>query len=114
MRSDTRSPTLKSIVRGLFKEAHALNPQNSFSLYTFSTPDWENLKTGPEVESALSTMTFPTSLGAAKPLKDFVLDSLLRKAGQKAFKPTVVVVITDGDVSIFSDVFSDRFLGVAC
>ena len=98
MQSDTRIATLRSSVRGLFKEARALNPQNSFSLYTFSSPAWPNLKTESDMERVLSTMTFPTGLGAAQPLEEFILKSLRYQAEQKALKPTVVVIITDGDV----------------
>ena len=103
MQSDTRIPTLRLSVRQLFKEARALNPQNHFSLYTFSSPVWENLNTEPEMESALSNLTFSTGLDAPKPLKYFVLNPLLQKARQKALKPTVAVTITDGDVRIISE-----------
>ena len=66
MQSNTRIPTLRLSVRQLFKEARALNPQNRFSLYTFSSPVWENLNTEPEMESALSNFDLLHGFGCFK------------------------------------------------
>jgi hypothetical protein len=65
----------------------------------FEGPQWENLRTENELENAISTMAFPTGASASKPLETRSLSRLERNATTKTLAPTVVVVITDGDVS---------------
>ncbi|OCK75738.1 hypothetical protein K432DRAFT_397027 [Lepidopterella palustris CBS 459.81] len=103
MGSDTRIPTLEASIRGLFKAARLLNSETQFSVYTFGGPRWENLRTEPEMEKVVSSLTYQTGEKAAGPLKSRVLQPLLQKASEKKLNPTVVVVITDGDIGNVSD-----------
>jgi hypothetical protein len=53
---DTRVPTLKAIVRALFKAARRLNTSRFFSLYRYGGDGWPNLMTDTDVESALTSI----------------------------------------------------------
>ena len=99
MRYDTRILTLQISVRELFGAARLLNTDTRFAVYTFAGPGWENLETESEMEMALSTMTFDTGESAPGPLNERVLQPLRQLTVQKKLDPTVVVVITDRDVS---------------
>lgn len=100
MQSDTRIKTLEASVRGLFKVARLLNSETRFAMYPFQNPVWENLKTEAEMEGAIKNMKYNTGEDAPKPLDSRVLKPLLAKARAKTLTPTVVVVITDGAVSL--------------
>lgn len=103
MRSEpSRIETLQASVRGIFKIATTLSSDTYVSLVPFEGHAAPGLKTEQEMEEALSRIRYSTGGTVPKPLKNRILSPLLQAAQQKQLRPTIVAVITDGDVSRFS------------
>lgn len=95
---ESRIPTTQETIRGLYKAAKTLNPDNKFSVRSFEGSDFDNVATESDLTNVISGMTFNTSANVAGPLKNKILDPLSTAAVEKKLNPTIVVIITDGDV----------------
>ncbi|KAL4912893.1 hypothetical protein BDW62DRAFT_206041 [Aspergillus aurantiobrunneus] len=102
MRNDSRIPTLKATVRGLFSAARLLNADAKFSVIPFADKaEWENVRTEGELEEIISQMKFHTSARVAEPLAKRVLQPIAAKVSDgESLHPTVVVVVTDGGIGV--------------
>jgi hypothetical protein len=99
MNSKTRIKMLKSSIYGLFEAAHLSNSEVPFSLHSFEGLTWQNLETKQELNQAISSMKYGSRKDAVQPLYSRVLHPLFQNASRRELSPTVVVVITSGDVS---------------
>ncbi|KAH0566236.1 hypothetical protein GP486_000357 [Trichoglossum hirsutum] len=115
----TRIPTLEASIRGLFRIRTDLGSKRRFSIIPFEGTVHENLNTGSDLDRALKSLKYNTGASALGPLEKRILGRLGQDAGKKTLYPTVVVVITDGDVSsnqsssfISSPVSPITFLGL--
>ncbi|KAB8079694.1 hypothetical protein BDV29DRAFT_151612 [Aspergillus leporis] len=95
---ESRIPTTQETIRGLYKAAKTLNPDNKFSVRSFEGSDYDNVATESDLTDIISSMTFNTGANVAGPLKSKILDPLSLAAAEKKLNPTVVVIITDGDL----------------
>ncbi|KAF7590019.1 hypothetical protein BBP40_003407 [Aspergillus hancockii] len=95
---DSRIPTTKDTIRGLYKAAKTLNPDNKFSVRSFEGSDFDDVATESDLSDIISGMTFDTGANVAVPLRNKILDPLSKAAVEKKLNPTVVVIITDGDL----------------
>ncbi|KAL4778187.1 hypothetical protein BJX76DRAFT_362969 [Aspergillus varians] len=102
MRKDSRITTLQATVRGLFTAARLLNADAKFSIIPFATKArWDDVQSDEELEGIIGQMTFNTSARVAEPLAKRVLQPLAEKVSDgESLHPTVVVVITDGDIGV--------------
>jgi hypothetical protein len=91
-------PTTKETIRGLYKAAKTLNPDNKFSVRSIEGSDFDNVATESDLADVISGMTFSTGANVTRPLKNKILDPLSKAATEKKLNPTVVVIITNGDV----------------
>ncbi|KAJ5873521.1 uncharacterized protein N7473_013394 [Penicillium subrubescens] len=99
MTSETsRIPTTKDTIKGLYKAAKTLNPDNKFSIRSFEGSEFDNVTTENDLIGIVSDMTFETGANVAGPLKRKILDPLATAAIEKKLNPTIVVIITDGDL----------------
>ncbi|EAW06850.1 uncharacterized protein ACLA_085450 [Aspergillus clavatus NRRL 1] len=94
----TRIPTTQQTIRGLYKAAKLLNPRNHFSLRSFEGADFDDVASEKDLADLIAAMTFDTGANVAGPLKQKVLDPLSAAAAGGSLRPTVVVIITDGDL----------------
>jgi hypothetical protein len=108
MTGDTRIPTTKATIRGLFTAARMLNQETKFTVRSFTGPQWENVPTQLDMDSVLNAMVFNTGESLPGPLNARVTTPMLAAASTRVLKPTIVVMITDGDVSSLSPVESGR------
>jgi len=99
MNGDTRIATTKATIRGLFTAARLLNQDTKFTVRSFSGPQWENVPTQIDMDSVLNAMVFNTGESLPGPLNARVTTPVLAAASTRVLKPTIVVMITDGDVS---------------
>ncbi|RHZ52838.1 uncharacterized protein CDV56_106333 [Aspergillus thermomutatus] len=95
---ESRIPTTQETIRGLYKAAKTLNPDNKFSVRSFEGSDFDNVATESDLAEVISGMTFDTGANVAGPLRNKILDPLSKAAAEKKLNPTVVVIITDGDL----------------
>jgi hypothetical protein len=95
---ESRIPTTQKTIKGLYKAAKTLNPDNKFSVCSFEGSDFNNVATESELTDIISAMTFNTGANVARPLGVKILDPLSKAAVEKKLNPTVVVIITDGDL----------------
>jgi hypothetical protein len=101
MTSETsRIPTTKDTIKGLYTAAKTLNPDNKFSIRSFEGSEFDNVTTENDLIGIVSDMTFETGANVAGPLKRKILDPLATAAIEKKLNPTIVVIITDGDVCL--------------
>jgi hypothetical protein len=98
--SDRRIATQEATVRGLFNILKALGSERLFSVLPFDFEDkhYKDLKTPHAVDGALNAISYRTGLNALKPLQRLIRGHLEKQAKDQSLAPTVVVVITDGDV----------------
>ena len=96
---DSRIPTPQETVKGLYKAAKTLNPDNKFSIRSFEGSEFDNVASETELDDIVSSMTFDTGANVAKPLREKILEPLATAAMENRLNPTIVVIITDGDVS---------------
>jgi hypothetical protein len=94
----SRIPTTKETIKGLYKAAKTLNPDNKFSIRSFEGSDFDNVTTESDLTNIVTAMTFETGANVAIPLKNKILGPLATAAMEKKLNPTIVVIITDGDV----------------
>lgn len=95
---ESRIPTTQETIKGLYKAAKTLNPTNKFSVRSFEGSEYDNVATESDLTDIISAMTFETGANVAGPLKKKILDPLATAAMEKKLNPTIVVIITDGDV----------------
>ncbi|KAF7712496.1 Uncharacterized protein PECH_003075 [Penicillium ucsense] len=95
---ESRIPTTQETVKGLYKAAKTLNPDNKFSIRSFEGDEYENVTSETELTDIVSSMTFDTGANVARPLKKKILDPLATAAMENRLNPTIVVIITDGDL----------------
>ncbi|PTU18950.1 hypothetical protein P175DRAFT_0503775 [Aspergillus ochraceoroseus IBT 24754] len=94
----SRIPTTQETIRSLYKTAKTLNPDNSFSVRSFEGSNHDNVSSESDLSDVISGMTFNTGASVAAPLRNKILDPLSKAAADKTLNPTVVVIITDGDL----------------
>ncbi|KKK18558.1 hypothetical protein ARAM_006262 [Aspergillus rambellii] len=94
----SRIPTTQETIRSLYKTAKTLNPDNSFSVRSFEGSNHDNVSSESDLSEVISGMTFNTGASVAAPLRNKILDPLSKAAADKTLNPTVVVIITDGDL----------------
>ncbi|EPS25575.1 hypothetical protein POX_c03952 [Penicillium oxalicum] len=95
---DSRIPTTQETVKGLYKAAKTLNPDNKFSIRSFEGSEFDNVASETELDDIVSSMTFDTGANVAKPLRKKILEPLATAAMENRLNPTIVVIITDGDL----------------
>lgn len=106
---ESRIRTTQETIKGLYKAAKTLNPTNKFSVRSFEGSEYDNVATESDLTDIISAMTFETGANVAGPLKKKILDPLATAAMEKKLNPTIVVIITDGDVlSPVLDAFTSR------
>ena len=97
----SRIETLKASVRGIFKIAKSLSSNTDLSLVPFEGSTADGLRSETDMEAALKRIKFNTGATVPEPLQKRILNPLLKAAKAKQLQPTIVSVITDGDVSQF-------------
>ena len=95
----SRIETLEASVRGVFKIATSLSSDTDVSLVPFEGRAAEGLRSETDMEAALRRIKYDTGANVPRPLQKRILDPLLEAARAKKLRPTIVSVITDGDVS---------------
>jgi membrane-anchored protein YejM (alkaline phosphatase superfamily) len=98
MRSGRRIATLEATVRGLIGILRDLGSDRPFSIVPFEGAVYNNLPDLTSVNNALRSIKYETNAGALDPLRQRVIRPLESLAKRKSLNPTVVVVVTDGDV----------------
>lgn len=98
-----RRPTQEATVRGLFSFLKDLGSTQPFLLIPFDGMMHGQFSSLAEVNRALGGMSYNGSSSALKPLQTRILEPLKGRARRGDLKPTVVVVITDGNVSVGSN-----------
>lgn len=106
---ESRIPTTQETIKGLYKAAKTLNPANKFSVRSFEGSEYDNVATESDLTDIISAMTFETGANVAGPLKKKILDPLATAAMERKLNPTIVVIITDGEVCCFAFTISARF-----
>jgi hypothetical protein len=99
-----RIATQEATVRGLFNIVKALGSERLFAVlpFRFEEKHYGDLKTSHAVEDALKAVGYGSNLNALEPLKRLIRGRLEQQAKDQSLPPTVVVVVTDGDVRIES------------
>lgn len=97
----SRIETLEASVRGIFRIATSLSSDTDVSLVPFEGSAADGLRSETVVEAALKRIEYNTSATVPVPLQKKILNPLLKAAKAKQLRPTIVSVITDGDVSHF-------------
>jgi hypothetical protein len=97
---DRRMATQEATVRGLFNILKALGSERLFAVMPFEFEDkhYRNLKTPHAVDDALGNISYGSGVKALQPLQCLIEERLEKQAKDQSLPPTVVVVITDGDV----------------
>jgi hypothetical protein len=94
----SRIPTLKATVKGLFNILANLGSERQFSIVPFNGQIAQP-RSEVDVHRALESFEYSTGRNASDSLNADILPQLEDRAAGKRLNPTVVVVITDGDVS---------------
>ena len=98
-KKEPRIATQEATVRGLFSILRALGSTQPFSIIPFTGAAHEQLPSLEAVNRALGQLVYQHGPSALGPLQTRVLHPLESLAKEGKLAPTVVVVITDGDVS---------------
>ncbi|RYP05198.1 hypothetical protein DL764_003978 [Monosporascus ibericus] len=94
-----RIPTLEATVTRLYRILRDLGSERSFSIIPFKGETYEDLKSDADVRGALDSLNYNTGASTARPLRNIVIPLLEEEAVNGTLRPTVVVVITDANVS---------------
>jgi len=106
MNAENRVAGLKDAVLRFHKIATAVNTEGGLSLRCFDNSNLtglDNITSEETLTQKLNEIQFNTGYGVPTPLMEKILKPLAHKAQNRQLEsPTIVVVITDGGVSILN------------
>lgn len=94
----SRIPTLRATVCGTFRILADLGSDRPFSIIPYTGDSYKSLGSEADVKQALDSIHYGGGGNASMPLQQTILPLLEDQAKRNQLNPTVVVVITDGDV----------------